>query len=130
MNVIYITHCSAKKNNINKGTPDQLYSGTKITKFMSECKQLGVNWAIFSDKYGLVFPDQVIENYDKHPSKVTDNEFHFLVEDTYNKLKNYDVVYFYHNPGRLHKLYHKLINELISRGINIKEITHLEQINH
>jgi hypothetical protein len=130
MNIIYITHCSAKKNNMNKGTPDQLYSGTKITKFMSRCKQLGVNWAIFSDKYGLVFPDQVIENYDKHPSKVTDNEFHFLVEDTYSKLKNYDIVCFYHNPGRLHKLYRKLIDELISRGINIKEITHLEQINH
>jgi len=130
MNIIYITHCSAKKNNIDKGTPDQLYSSIKITKFISRCKQLGVNWAIFSDKYGLVFPDQVIENYEKHPSKVTDDEFEKLVEDAFNKLKKYDVVYFYFNPGRFHKLYRKLINELISKGINVKEITHLKQINN
>jgi hypothetical protein len=130
MKTIYITHCSAKKNSIDKGTPDQLYASVKITRFISRCKQSGVNWAIFSDKYGLVFPDQVIENYEKHPSKVTNDEFEKLAEDAFNKLKKYDVVYFYFNPGRFHKLYRKLIDVLISKGINIKEITHLKQINN
>jgi hypothetical protein len=130
MNVIYITHCSAKKNNIDKGTPDQLYSSIKITRFINRCKQMNVNWAIFSDKYGLVFPNQIIENYEKHPSKVTDDEFERFVEDTYNKLKQYDIVYFYFNPGRFHKLYRRLIDTLMNRGIKIKTITHLKQINN
>jgi hypothetical protein len=64
---IYITHCSDKKDNflkntLKKVTPDKLYTATPIKRFISKCNEEKVNWAIFSDKYGVWFPDGVILN--------------------------------------------------------------------
>ncbi|RLI76514.1 hypothetical protein DRP04_12570 [Archaeoglobales archaeon] len=58
---IYITHCSAKKDDCLRGTgikvtPDKLYTATPLQRFVERCKEKGVEWAIFSDKYGVVFP--------------------------------------------------------------------------
>lgn len=55
---IYVTHCSAKKNSVLKDTcqkvfPDELYTATPTQRFMKKCKEVGVNWAIFSDLYGI-----------------------------------------------------------------------------
>ena len=116
MRRIYITHCSAKKDNSLKGrnkkvTPDKLYIATPIQRFINRCKEKGVEWAIFSDKYGVLFPNQEIEWYDKHPSKVTEEEFKKLLDDFNQKLMVYDEIWFYHNPGRFHSLYKRLISE-------------------
>lgn len=59
---IYITHCSAKKNDALKNkmkrvTPDRLYTTIPIQRFMKRCKEKDVKWAIFSDLYGIWFPD-------------------------------------------------------------------------
>lgn len=55
---IYIIHCSAKKddslkNTGRKLTPDKLYIATPTQRFMSKCKEKKVDWAIFSDLYGV-----------------------------------------------------------------------------
>jgi len=60
---IYITHCSAKKNDSLKEskikvTPDALYTATPTVRFIQKCTQLGAKWAIFSDKYGIWFPHE------------------------------------------------------------------------
>jgi hypothetical protein len=48
---IYVTHCSAKKDNSLKNTgkkvtPDKLYTATPLQRFMNKCKKRKVHWAI------------------------------------------------------------------------------------
>jgi len=73
---------------------------------------MGVEWAIFSDLYGVWFPDEKHRWYNKHPDTVSEEEFNYLVRDFEEKLGNYDEIYFYHNPGRFHPLYRRLLNEV------------------
>ena len=132
MRRIYLTHCSKKKDDSLKGTdkkvtPDRLYTATPIQRFIKRCKEKGVEWAIFSDKYGVVFPDQKIEWYDKPPSKVTEQEFRRLLNDFDQKLAPYDEIWFYHNPGRFHSLYKRLLTETKLRD-RIRLFTHLKDI--
>jgi hypothetical protein len=131
-NVIYITHCCAKKNKDFKGTylkvtPDILYTATPTRRFMDNCKNKKIKWAIFSDKYGVWFSNIQYEWYEKNPNKVTEREFDKLVRNFDDSLRQFDKIYFYHNPGRFHKLYKRLLatSELKSK-INL--ITHLKDI--
>jgi hypothetical protein len=129
---IYMTHCSAKKDDSLKGTgkkvtPDKLYTATFIQRFVNECKKKGVEWCIFSDKYGVVFSNEEIEWYDKHPSKVTEEEFKKLLSDFDQKLKIYDEIWFYHNPRRFHVLYKRIMSESKLKD-RIRLFTHLREI--
>jgi hypothetical protein len=36
---------------------DKVYTATPTRRFMKRCKNAKVNWAIFSDKYGIWFSD-------------------------------------------------------------------------
>jgi hypothetical protein len=74
---IFVTHCSAKKDNSLKNTgkkvtPDKLYTATPTQRFMKKCLKSKVNWAIFSDYYGVWFPDLEHEWYEKSPDTVTE----------------------------------------------------------
>ncbi len=116
LDIVYLTHCSAKKDDSLRGTdrkvtPDELYTATPTQRFMNKCKEEGVEWAIFSDKYGIWFPNEKHEWYDKHPNSVTEKEFQVLVNDFEEKLRNYDKILFYHNPGRFNNLYKRLLKE-------------------
>jgi hypothetical protein len=132
-NVIYITHCSAKKNGDFRGTdlkvtPDILYTATPTQRFMNNCKNKKITWAIFSDKYGVWFSNIQNQWYEKNPNKVTEKEFDELVRNFDQSLRQFDKIYFYYNPGRFHKLYKRLLetSELKSK---IGLITHLKDIN-
>ena len=75
---IYLTHCSAKKDNSLRNsskllTPDMLYMATPTQRFMIQCKEKHVNWAIFSDKYGVWFPEEKHESYEKDPRHSNSN---------------------------------------------------------
>jgi hypothetical protein len=80
---IYLTHCSATKDDSLKGTglkitPEQLYKARPTQSFMKRCKSLGVHWAIFSDYYGVWFPEIKREWYGDDvgdPSRVTKPRF-------------------------------------------------------
>jgi len=129
---IYLTHCSAKKNGAlrfsdEKVIPEKLYTATPTQRFMNRCKNKNVNWAIFSDKYGVWFPNEKHEWYEKNPNTVTREEFNSLIEDFENKLENYDGIYFYHNPGRFHRLYKKLLDAVKIQD-KITLISHLNDI--
>lgn len=113
---IYITHCSAKKSCILRGKskmvpPEELYTSVRIQRFIRICKSEKVSWAIFSDLYGIVFPADKISWYEKHPSKVSQGEFQFLVCDFDEKLNKYNQIWFYHHPARFHQLYKKVIEK-------------------
>jgi len=132
---LYLTHCTYKKDNKLQRTgeivsPDRLYTGVKINRFINRCKQVGVKWAIFSDLYGVWFPYEKHGYYEKHPSEVTDSEFRELLQASIDRLKKYDAVYFYgnHKSHYFHGLYKKLIRGLRNEGINVIKISHLYDI--
>jgi hypothetical protein len=117
MTVIYLTHCSAKKDDSLQGsgrkvTPDKLYTATPTQRFIQKCKEEEVNWAIFSDKHGVWFPDEKHEWYDKNPDFITGEEFERLRKNFDDRLQEYDKILFYHNPGRFHDLYERLLREV------------------
>ena len=129
---IYITHCSEKKedslqNTGKKVTPEELYTAKPTQRFINRCKEKGVKWAIFSDLYGVWFPNVRHEWYEKDPNTVTEQEFSRLIKDFEQKLGDYDEVYFYHNPGRFHPLYKRLLRETKIKD-KITRVTHLTEI--
>lgn len=129
---IFLTHCSAKKDNSFKEnsaqvTPDHLYAATAIQRFMNRCKNVRANWAIFSDNYGVWFSDTVHPWYEKSPNKVTDEEFNALVQDFNSKLKEFDEIWFYYNPGRFHPIYKRLLDSTLFKD-KIKMFTHINEI--
>jgi len=129
---IYVIHCSAKKDDSlkdtgEKVTPDKLYTSTRIQQFMKRCKEKNVQWAIFSDKYGVWFPHEEHEWYDKHPNTVSEQEFKKLVRDFEEKLGDYGEIYFYYNPGRFHPLYKRLLREVKVKG-RIILFSHINEI--
>ena len=129
---IYITHCSAKKDDSlrdtqKKVTPDKLYLATPLQRFINKCKNVAVNWAIFSDLYGVWFPENKHAWYEKSPNKVSDREFNDLLQNFDRSLQKYEEIIFYYNPGRFHNLYKRLLNQTKLRS-RVKLITHLEEI--
>lgn len=132
---LYLTHCTRIKRDSLKNTgkevaPDELYIGKKIQRFIIRCKKAGVNWAIFSDQYDVWFPHIRHKWYEKHPDEVTEQEFKKLVENSAEKLKKYDTVYFYgnHKSHYFHPLYKKIIDALKKHRIKIVKICHLDEI--
>lgn len=129
---IYLTHCSAKKNvsfrnSAKLTTPDELYTATPTKRFMSRCKEQRVKWAIFSDKYGIWFPEEKHEWYEKHPKTVKPQEFKILVKNFEEHLQDFDEIWFYQNPGRFHKIYKNLLCEVKVKG-RIIPFQHIEEI--
>lgn len=60
---IYLTHCSATKDDALKGTdrketPDRLYTATPMHRLMRACRERKVQWATFSALYGVGFPHE------------------------------------------------------------------------
>jgi len=129
---IYLTHCCAKKAPEFKGTsrtvlPDILYTATPTQRFMQRCVKIGKEWAIFSDRYGVWFPDVEHEWYEKDPNTVTEIEFASLRSNLETALARYAEIMFYHNPGRFHPLYGRLLAENSLAG-RVKLISHLRDI--
>jgi len=129
---IYVTHGSAKKdislkNTDKKVTPDRLFIATPLQRFMNKCKEKEVRWAVFSSKYGVWFPHEKHEWYEKDPDTVTEQEFKNLVRDFEEKLGNYDEIYLYHNPGRFHPLYRRLLKEIEVKG-KVTLFSHIAEI--
>jgi hypothetical protein len=104
-----------------------LYTATPTRRFMQRCREMGVDWAIFSDKYGVWLPSEEREWYEKDPDTVTDEEFQALIRNFETRLEGYDEVLFYNNPGRFHPLYKKLLKMAKVKG-KVTLITHLDDI--
>jgi hypothetical protein len=132
MTRIYLTHCSAKKDERYRETgeavtPDLLYTATPTQRFIARCKATGVPSAIFSDLYGVWFPEVRHKWYEKDPNTVREVEFSALPRDFDEQLGVYSEICFYHNPGRFHPLYDRLLNRSLLKN-RVKRITHLSEI--
>ncbi len=129
---IYISHCSAKKEESLKYSkeevyPFKLYTATPLKRFMKECQQKQVDWAILSDFYGIWFPNEKYIWYEKSPNKVSKEEFNLLLDNLNKRLSIYNEIWFYYNPGRFHQLYKKILNHTKLKN-RIKMFTHLREI--
>jgi len=131
---LYLTYCSGQKDEslISSGErvpPGRLYTSQRIQKFIEGCTNQKAYWAIFSDKYGIWFPNEVHEWYEKHPDDVTNAEFVRLVLQSVNKLRKYDVFFYADkNDPKFHPLYKQLIDELRARCIPVTIFDNLSQI--
>jgi len=113
---IYLTHCSATKDDSFRHTgvattPDRLYTSTKTQVFIHRCRERNVTWAIFSDEYGVWFPHVTHFWYEKDPNTVTQAEYCALLADFDRQISGYAQIWFYHNPGRFHRLYARLLRD-------------------
>ena len=129
---IYLTHCTGIKDNKLKETgievtPDSLYTSVPIQRFIKKCIAKKVNWAIFSDLYGVWFSNKKHKWYEKPPDDVTDKEFNDLLNNFDQNLKKYTEIWFYNNPSRMHALYKNLIQRSKLNG-KIKSFSHLNEI--
>jgi hypothetical protein len=73
-----------------------LYTATTILRFIARCAAETVPWAIFSDLYGIWFPEERHVWYEKAPNAVTDAEFKGLLADFDAKLTAFDEIWFYY----------------------------------
>ena len=105
-----------------------MYTATPIQRFMLKCKDLGVNWAVFSDRYGVWFSNIEHEWYEKDPNDVTKEELRKLVEDFDYESSRFEEIWFDYNPGRFHRLYKRLLRTTSLKN-RIRLFTHLEDIS-
>ena len=94
---------------------------------MGKCREKRVSWAILSDLYGVWFPHVDHEWYEKDPNTVTEQEFANLVSDFDQKLREYDEIWFYYNPGRFHPVYDRLLRRTRLRD-RVRRFTHINEI--
>jgi len=112
---IHVTHCSGEKDDALRGTgragtPDELYTSARFISFVRACREAGVAWAVLSDKHGVWFADERREWYEKAPEDVSESDFRGLVESFNGRLAGFERIRFYHEPGRLHPLYRRVID--------------------
>jgi len=118
---VYVTHCSGEKDDALRGTgrevaPEELYTSERFREFARACREAGVTWAVLSDLHGIWFADERRGWYEKAPETVTEAEFHALVESFDTRLADFDKVLFYHEPGRLHELYRRVVEASALKG--------------
>lgn len=121
---LHITHCSESKNpdfrNTNDSTtPDVMYISDRIKSFFRDVKGSDLPWAIFSDKYGFVFPATKIQWYDLSPDAVTDADIDQFVDEACDKLSKYEKIVYYADEKPIHRTYQQLINAMKSRGLPV-----------
>ena len=76
---------------------------------MTRCKEEGVQWAIFSDLYGVWLAVERRRWYEKAPDTVTEGEFIALLRSFDRRLRLFDEIWFYYHPARFHGLYRRLL---------------------
>jgi hypothetical protein len=111
---IYLTHCSKDKSEAAKASgeklpPDQLYTDPGLLAFIQRCQQTGSSWAILSDKYGVIFPWESHEYYEKPPATVTPEEEKAITADFHTRLAEFGEIYFYVRSGSFHPFYKRVI---------------------
>ena len=131
--IIYLTHCSKDKSAQAKEsggrlTPDKLYTDSGLQAFIHRCRQTGSRWAILSDKYGVFFPWESHEYYEKPPASVTPDEENAIMNDLHTRLSEYGEIRFFIRRETFHPFYERVLmkGELAGRVIFFED---LEQIN-
>jgi len=111
---IYLTHCSKDKSLSAKASgeklpPDQLYTDARLQEFIAACKSVGAFWAILSDHYGVFFPDETHEYYEKPPVKVTPEKELVIIRQFDQTLSAYDEIWFFVRAETFHLFYDRVL---------------------
>ena len=132
MAIIFLTHCSKEKSELARASgeklpPDQLYTDPDLQAFIQRCKETGSSWAILSDKYGVIFPSEKHDYYEKPPATVTPEEERIIVEDFNLRLGEFQQICFYIRRETYHPFYERVLaaSRLTDRIVLIED---LEQI--
>jgi len=128
MSTIYITHCSREKDPALQRSgeeviPERLYTSESLLRFIRYCKENKYQWAIFSDQYGVVFPEEKISWYSKPPAEVSEAEFTVLLANFTGRLSAYDTIYFHHREAETHPLFGRIVAMGREKGLNILELS-------
>jgi len=129
---IYITPCSKEKEESYRlsgdlAPPDLLYTSGFIQGFMQRCKTKRVRWAIFSDLYGIWFPEIERAWYEKDPATVSEDEYSSLLRGFDERLEPYEQIWFYYDPNLSLPLHKRLLNASVLRD-RIRRFTDLSEI--
>jgi hypothetical protein len=111
---IYLTHCSKVKSLFakesgEKMTPDQLYTDPEVQAFIRRCREVNSSWAILSDFYGVFFPNEQHEYYEKPPSDVTPEEEKAITKNFHTRLNTFGEIRFYVRKETIHPFYERII---------------------
>lgn len=133
MRRLYITYCSGTKDNSTKSskeavTPDKLYISPRIKRFVEKCRGMGCEWAILSDKYGVVFSADKIKWYEKPPDDVTAEEYKALCSGFQRSTNGYEEIWFFYEDNTFHPLHKRLISDSIQSGKKIIAFNDFEKI--
>ena len=95
--ILVITGCTKEKLGFDESTKTQakrMYQGRLFKTVRDYCEAMRFDYVIISAKYGLIFPDEVIEGYEKVIRTKEDIEnIRSLVEERLRPLlKNYDKI--------------------------------------
>jgi hypothetical protein len=126
MKTLYLTHCSRDKDPELKfsgtaATPDRMYTSPSLQRFVRYCKAQGFAWAVFSDNYGVVFPQESIAWYNKPPAEVTDDEFAVLLKNFSDRLADFFEIWCYQRAEETHPLFLRIAELGRQSGLPIKE---------
>ncbi len=100
----YVTYCSRTKSELKRGTPELLYQSDRVKCFF---KYFPKPRAILSYKYGIIFENEVIDNYEQ---KGFGQNYRDCVLKVEQVLKNYEVV-FYSPRALVEKPWIKLLDD-------------------
>ena len=125
------SRCSKQKINVSgKSIPKYLYTGNLNRSFYRWCEFYNFNYAILSDKYGVIYDNEKVERYDKHPSTLEEQDFIKLAQTIKKKMKKgkYKSFTFYNTSPIMSKPYFYM---MYLTGFPIYFITklHINKIN-
>lgn len=131
---LFLTYCSAKKTDASTGTPEEIYTGTRIKGFISKCKKDNLLWGILSARYGVILPNRVIETYDLSLDSYNPAEYSWFTDQVVDQLilirdkfKISKVVFFKPSPKR-GEAYLKVLQEVIYDGVGNLELVITQSI--
>ena len=92
---LFVVACSSKKTAALKAGPTaarDAYDGQAFKTARRLLENAGAKWCVLSGKYGFLWPDSIIENYnekmDADPERPWDGEFDSLKQKQYGRLMN------------------------------------------
>lgn len=85
---LYVTYCCAEKCKEPKAKVKDLYQSVRCKTFFKNI--VGYDAGIISEKYGLVFLDDEVDNYDFGPKDLTEEIKEELRERLKNQIRNHN----------------------------------------
>ena len=126
---LFTTGCSAKKSGKERGIPKEMYQGNKNLAFYNTLERNKLDYGILSDFLGIVFKDEVFDDYNVHPSDINDQIKKQLGDIVANKVtqRGYDQIYFYNTSPLQSRPYFEILQY---SGIKSYFITQLSLIDN